>query len=526
MTQGDQKIPSAVLMGTNREGSGKDIPPGFLGDIRRSTPGAKRDIDHWHEDVEFDLIVRGGVTYALDDQVYVATPGTLIWLVPGQRHKMVRSPNLELWVVMFRPTLLKPSWLADLAAQPSRMISSHELIDLDRLLSQVAQDSNEADAYNAGVSYVVMRALRASRDRPPASLKPMHPAVARALLLMRQNDASSLSELAAAAGVAAPYLSRLLMEHTGRSFVDWRNRIRLDRFMQGYRPGANLLSAALDAGFGSYTRFHHIFTEIVGCPPSDWVSQVDEGKLTPQVGASAPLAAYGLPAGGGLLSARQRWTSLIPLVSPVILILLGEEFGDRLLVATPRESGALAPAFDNLDAVLSAADFEALIASFDLQDPNTAADYAQMLATHDFTQICAKVFGHFDCAPARLTDTIAALVSIIWGTSHNIEMTPAQVAAVRRQVEGVLFTSPPRIDSRMLREAYVALQCHFVIVFQAGQAARASGDQRLFDEIATVTRVWSEITFGRNLAEMDLNDCGFLSGAGKSSTRTSRTIAR
>ncbi len=99
----------------------------------------------------------------------------------------------------------------------------------------------------------------------------MHPAVARALLIsaLRQSGgAPSLTDLASEGGIAPHYLSRLLAEQTGRSFVEWRSRIRLDRFMEGYSPGANLLAAALDAGFGSYARFHHIFTPVVGCSPS------------------------------------------------------------------------------------------------------------------------------------------------------------------------------------------------------------------------------------------------------------------
>jgi AraC-like DNA-binding protein len=486
----------------------QDIAAGLLGDVRRSTPGARRDIDHWHDDVEFDLIVSGSASYALDDKVYAIAPGGMIWMVPGQRHKLIRGPNLQMWVVMFRQALLQEGWLEDLAAQPSRVISSHELIDLDRLLSQVAQDSDEPAAYNAGVGYVVMRALRASRDRPSASLRTMHPAVTRALLIMRQDGgASSLSDLAAEAGIAAPYLSRLLVEQTGRGFVDWRNRIRLDRFMQGYAPGANLLNAALDAGFGSYTRFHHIFSELVGCSPSEWVARVDEGKPAPRLGAAAPVIGYRAP-GAPMLSARQRWTSLIPMVAPVLPKLLGAGFAERVVAATPREPGG-APDFEALDAPLPPDDAAALVESFRGQDPDTAADYARLLATHDFLHDHRMIFATYQMSSSRLTDLITGLLIMLWSAMHEGEVALGAAHAARRQVEAALAIAPPRLAPAELDDARVALACHFVVLYQAARAARASGDQRLFDAIRAVGGAWGLEVFGSDFRELELTADGF-----------------
>ena len=336
------------------------VEPGLIGDIRRTIRGARRHVHHSHPDLEINLVVRGTGSYVIHEEVHELRPGTLMWLLPDHPHWLRRGPGLEMWVVQVRASALEPAWLIDVAAQPSRVIASHDLIDLDRLMSQVALDSDEPAAYNAGVNYVLMRALRASRDRPQAALREMHPAVTRALMLMRQSDSiNSLSDLAAEAGVAPTYLSRLLMEHTGRNFIDWRNRIRLDRFIEAYRPGANLLAAALDAGFGSYARFHHVFSELVGCPPSEWMSQVDEGKITPKAGVSAPLPGYGMPS-GGLLSARQRWTPLARMISPAIGRLIGQNFADRVSRAALRERSPHWQTYDQMDMTMTPDDIERL----------------------------------------------------------------------------------------------------------------------------------------------------------------------
>jgi AraC-like DNA-binding protein len=500
------------LDGGGTRGS-QQISPDLLGDIRRSTPSARRDVDHWHDDVEFDLVTRGTGAYVLDEHVYDIAPGTLIWHLPGQRHKLIRTPALEQWVVMFRPALLQEAWLSDLAAQPSRVISNYELIDLDRLMSQVAQDSDEAATYNAGLSYVVMRALRASRDRPSAADKSMHPAVARALMLMRtQDNQDSLSDLAAKAGIAAPYLSRLMIDHTGRTFVDWRNRIRLDRFMVGYRPGENLLALALEAGFGSYNRFNHVFRELIGCCPSDWVAKVADGGATPKVGVALPVSGYGIQA-AGLLSARQRWTSLAPLTSPAITAVLGDRFAKQLLAAGLQGPSSAAEMLDAPVPNMSSEDFDELCKALGREDPMLAADYARILATHDTQRIFRQLFGLFDPSVPGLCGIIAGALGMAWMIATRQELTPGEAAAVRRQVESVVVQLP-RIAAERLREAHVALRCHYVILFHANQAARASGDRRHMDEVRSAARTWSKAAFGCDPVDLRLTADGFVSRSG------------
>jgi AraC-like DNA-binding protein len=486
------------------------VEPGLVGDIRRTIRGARRHVHHSHPDLEINLVVRGTGSYVIDEKVHELRPGTLMWIVPDKPHWLRRGPGLEMWVVQVRPSALEPAWLIDVAAQPSRVISSHDLIDLDRLMSQVALDSDEPAAYNAGVTYVLMRALRASRDRPQAALREMHPAVTRALMLMRQSDSvNSLSDLAAEAGVAPTYLSRLLMEHTGRNFVDWRNRIRLDRFIEAYQPGMNLLTAALDAGFGSYARFHHVFSELVGCPPSEWMSQVDEGKIVPKAGVSAPMRGYGVPS-GGLLSARQRWTPLARMVSPAIGRLIGKDFADRVTRATLRDRSPHWQAYDQMDMRLTPDDIERLVASFREQDSETAENYGRMAVAHDFAAIYERLCTDYAMPATSLSDLVTANMIMCWLAAKHVQITLAQHEGVRRQVESTLHAELPHLDATMVREARVAMQCHFAIIFRANTIGRASGDPRQFEQLDAVVREWSTAVFGRDILDFDATPDGFV----------------
>jgi AraC-like DNA-binding protein len=481
-------------------------------------------VHHSHPDLEINLVVRGTGSYVIDEQVHELRPGALMWIVPDVQHWLRRGPGLEMWVVQIRQSALEPAWLTDVAAQPSRIIASHDLIDLDRLMSQVALDSDEPAAYNAGINYVLMRALRASRDRPQAAQREMHPAVTRALMLMRQSDSiNSLSDLAAEAGVAPTYLSRLLMEHTGRNFIDWRNRIRLDRFIEAYRPGVNLLTAALDAGFGSYARFHHVFSELVGCPPSEWMSQVDEGKIVPKAGVSAPLPGYGMPS-GGLLSARQRWTPLARMVSPAIGRLIGKDFADRVTSATLRERSPHWHAYDQMDMSMTADDIKRLVASFHDQDPETAADYGRTAIAHDFAAIYDRLCTDYAMPAASLSDLITAIMIMCWLAAKHVQITLAQHEGVRRQVESTLQAILPKLDPKLVREARVAMQCQFAIIFRANTIGRASGDPRQFEQLDAVVRKWTADVFGRDILDFEATPDGFVAPPARQSA--SRRVGR
>lgn len=475
--------------------------------MRRTVAGARLEIDHFHDEIEFNLIVRGSGGYALGNRVYDLKPGTLIWLLGGRRHQLKRSPHLEMWVVHARSELVDEE-IAALAQEPLKQLPNRELIDLDRLLSQVAQDSDEPSVYNAGIVYVMKRAWRASRHSPAPLARPLHPAVARALLLLREHASNSLSDLAREAGIAAPYLSRLLIEQTGRSFIDWRNKVRLDRFMEKYQPGANLLNSALDAGFGSYARFHRVFEDLVGCSPSEWMRRTADQRQLPDREWPA-LDDFGVPAAGNL-SLRQGWVDLVPAVAPALRVLLGEAFLGRLIEALPADIGTAAPHLDELDATLPTAERDRLIASLRAGDPARAERIAELMKKHDFPGIYARVLLPYGRSVSRLTDAVTALTIAVWvAANRGVEPGLHQVAAVDGQVRGALRNVLPRLGMRDAQAAHTALLCHFVIVYEAIEAARAAGDPQAFEQLGDAARQFAEQAFGGDITEVDLTVLGF-----------------
>ncbi len=74
-------------------------------------------------------------------------------------------------------------------------------------------------------------------------------------------------------GVSLSKLTHTFHKQMGLSLVEYRNRLRLERFLALVeRGGGNLLQAALEAGFGSYAQFHRVFRAMLGTTPKEYVT--------------------------------------------------------------------------------------------------------------------------------------------------------------------------------------------------------------------------------------------------------------
>ncbi len=78
--------------------------------------------------------------------------------------------------------------------------------------------------------------------------------------------------LAHEVGLNATSLSRLFKRQMGISLTAFRNRCRVEQFLDLYGDGQvrTMLDASLEAGFGSYAQFYRVSKQIMGNNPSDY----------------------------------------------------------------------------------------------------------------------------------------------------------------------------------------------------------------------------------------------------------------
>ncbi|MFC1641691.1 helix-turn-helix domain-containing protein [Myxococcota bacterium] len=105
-----------------------------------------------------------------------------------------------------------------------------------------------------------------------SQVSPRHPLLRRAVRMLAGDPSLGGNEISAQLEVSLSRLARLFKSELGMSLVDYRNQLRLERFMILVDSGrTNLLEAALAAGFGSYAQFHRVFRALRGKTPREYL---------------------------------------------------------------------------------------------------------------------------------------------------------------------------------------------------------------------------------------------------------------
>ena len=270
---------------------------------------------HRHKELEMNVVVRGRAEYVLSDQRYRLSPGSIVWLFPGQDHLLTKTNDaFKMYVVVFKEQLFDNDRLlkekyqilreSDPVGSFCRRISLTSIQQLERVCDSLCalnrrQDVTcpayyyagqafgfqhnaeylhaDPDVLNSGLSYLMtmgwhLFATEGSHEKKEV----LDPAVEQALQLLKSNSEEelSLADLAMACGTSPTRLSRLFSEQLGVSMVDYKNQLKLEHFLACFdqHDHYNLSEACYAAGFGSYSQFYKIFKQSFGVSPKAYFS--------------------------------------------------------------------------------------------------------------------------------------------------------------------------------------------------------------------------------------------------------------
>jgi AraC-like DNA-binding protein len=262
------------------------VPPSADGMAWLTGQSLRRMASHHHEELELNLVLTGKAHYLFEHRRVSIAAGFLLWIFPRQEHVLFDwSPDFSMWVVVIKPRLVRrltePSDRRILRSpDPSeifcRQINASEVDALDRIYRDAMRPADDPELARSALGYALIRSWQTyqfSRESIPRT--DVHPAVARAArVLSLTDDAISLDELAAKAGLSPARLSRLFKSQVGIPITAFRQQECLKRFLGLYRTGArySLIEAALLAGFGSYPQFHRVFRRLMGISPGAYKS--------------------------------------------------------------------------------------------------------------------------------------------------------------------------------------------------------------------------------------------------------------
>jgi AraC-like DNA-binding protein len=239
---------------------------------------------HSHAELELHFIERGHAVFVLRDRKLHAPAGTLLWIPPRREHLVLEvSPDVRRWLLLVRaraarrvlPAASHTGVLGAAASERWALLTPRAASQLRAALCEaqaVGHDAREAlGLANAGACYALARAHVSFCAAPePQATSAFHPSVVRALAALRTRvPPPSLPELAKLAHASEAHLSKLFAAQVGVSITELRNRLRLQRFAELYGDGSTRtrMSAALDAGFGSYAQFYRVYKQQLGHAP-------------------------------------------------------------------------------------------------------------------------------------------------------------------------------------------------------------------------------------------------------------------
>ncbi|GGG84473.1 helix-turn-helix domain-containing protein [Edaphobacter dinghuensis] len=264
-----------------------NLPPKLDGMAWRYANPAGANRRHHHAELELNLVTRGTGTYLLNNLRYQIRRGDLLWLFPAQEHVLIeQTPDFQMWIVVFKRRAIKRhatdaasrSLLQkSLAADACRRLKQQDIAHFEEIFSNLSTATAEPGLLNAGLAYALLHSWKCFQSAGEVSARNIHPAVERAAHLILHNSAAhNLDDLAHRVGLSPARLSRLFKQQTGLSIVDFRNRQRMQRFLEQYDAqrqtghAPTLLEAAFEAGFGSYPQFHRVFRQLAGCSPAEY----------------------------------------------------------------------------------------------------------------------------------------------------------------------------------------------------------------------------------------------------------------
>jgi len=238
---------------------------------------------HRHDELEWNLTVRGHARLLVGEQSYELLPRSMVWLFSGQDHCLAeRSADFAMWVLVFKRGFVRewtPEAGSELRRRFPREMRVRFLAEEDAaMLERVARHTSMTETMEArrrsGLACLLLQGWDCfQRARDETEFRDLHPAVARAARLLIEDPArESLAELGREAGLSSSRLSRLFHEQTGVALTIFRARQRLRRFFVLHGRGRNrtVTEVALDAGFQSYVQFYRVFREEMGMGPREY----------------------------------------------------------------------------------------------------------------------------------------------------------------------------------------------------------------------------------------------------------------
>lgn len=231
-----------------------------------SDPIGGRRPRHFHAEPEINLVVRGSATFGVGERTIHVTPGELVAFPAGQDHALLEaSPDLYLYALGLASGFSTEVLGGELPVPMHVKLGEAELATVVSKAADIV-DRPGSDQLGAELwqrIHQISRGAAARNGRVP------HVLTRRTLQMLASSPALGLENIGRALRAHPTEVSRHFHQDMGMTFVRYRTRCRVLRFIELAGSGQEqLLAAASAAGFGSYSQCHRAFQAELGYAPS------------------------------------------------------------------------------------------------------------------------------------------------------------------------------------------------------------------------------------------------------------------
>ncbi|HET7541094.1 MAG TPA: helix-turn-helix transcriptional regulator [Polyangiaceae bacterium] len=218
---------------------------------------------HFHQEPEFNLVVRGSCMVGMGTHQLTLAAGELVVFAPGQDHVLLgHSTDFDLFVVALTPELAER--VLGMRAVLPYGSAAFTVNALARRVEQLELLGTISDA--AAVERELGELFACMLSGSPRA----HVLSRRAASAIAAEPNLSEADLATRLHTTSSGISRHFRHDLGLTLVEHRARMRLMAFVAAVERGASLTSAAFAAGFGSYAQCHRVFRRLLGQSPRDY----------------------------------------------------------------------------------------------------------------------------------------------------------------------------------------------------------------------------------------------------------------
>lgn len=263
---------------------------------------------HWHEELEFYYVTKGGVSLLCNGKkewLYPGDIGFVNWCEPHRGNGFLDGTEhyiIQIGTNLFADEMIGLSPSEQTSVQKENLllilISQNNNLpkilrncaELRELLDMIIQEIHKKQTgyeikVKAAVLNILIFLLRntdlSSNPNPIhtkdlSSLEHLKKVLAFLSFHYTDPDAVSLPALSARFGLSIPYLCRIFKKHTTLTLTAYVNELRCSCAASLIQDGLPLEEVASKTGFRDYNYFSRLFKKTVGITPSDYRKRTEK----------------------------------------------------------------------------------------------------------------------------------------------------------------------------------------------------------------------------------------------------------